>query len=145
MRTFVQQRIFALARFDQTAYTFCHNDDLRPVPPTRAGRFHFHRDRKMKKKAAPTRARKRAGRAVRDAAPAKKPRELPVDYMLRVMRDPDAEPARRDTMAKSATPYVHARPAAKKKALSKGEAALRRRLEVARETLARKLAALPSE
>ncbi len=99
----------------------------------------------MKKKAAPTRARKRAGRAVRDAAPAKKPRELPVDYMLRVMRDPDAEPARRDTMAKSATPYVHARPAAKKKALSKGEAALRRRLEVARETLARKLAALPSE
>jgi hypothetical protein len=27
--------------------------------------------------------------------------------MLRVMRDPEAEPARRDAMAKAAAPYVH--------------------------------------
>ena len=32
---------------------------------------------------------------------------LPLDYMLEVMRDPDAEYARRDYMAKAAAPYVH--------------------------------------
>ena len=33
--------------------------------------------------------------------------ELPLDYMLRVMRDETAEAARRDAMAKAAAPYVH--------------------------------------
>ena len=35
--------------------------------------------------------------------------ELPVDYMLRVMRDPAAENSRRDDMAKAAAPFVHHR------------------------------------
>ena len=33
--------------------------------------------------------------------------EIPLDYMLRVMRDQTADPARRDAMAKAAAPYVH--------------------------------------
>ena len=33
--------------------------------------------------------------------------DLPLDYMLRTMRDPTVEPHRRDTMAKAAAPYVH--------------------------------------
>ena len=32
---------------------------------------------------------------------------LPLDYMLRVMRDPTVEPHRRDAMAKAAAPYLH--------------------------------------
>lgn len=35
--------------------------------------------------------------------------ELPRDYMLRVMRDPSVDHSRRDDMAKSVAPYVHAR------------------------------------
>src|SRR6202011_471487 len=33
--------------------------------------------------------------------------EIPLDYMLRVMRDETVEPTRRDAMAKAAAPYVH--------------------------------------
>ena len=33
----------------------------------------------------------------------------PLDYMLKVMRDPKADPYRRAEMAKAAAPYVHAR------------------------------------
>jgi hypothetical protein len=33
--------------------------------------------------------------------------EMPLDYMLRLMRDPNTEPARRDAMAKAAAPYLH--------------------------------------
>jgi hypothetical protein len=36
----------------------------------------------------------------------------PLDYMLAVMRDEDAEAWRRDEMAKAAAPYVHPRLAA---------------------------------
>ncbi len=36
----------------------------------------------------------------------------PVDYMLRVMRNPKAAVERRDDMAKAAAPYVHPRLAA---------------------------------
>jgi hypothetical protein len=36
--------------------------------------------------------------------------ETPLEYMLRVMRDPSADDARRDAMAKAALPYLHARP-----------------------------------
>ena len=35
--------------------------------------------------------------------------ELPLDYMLRVMRDPTQPHERRDEMAKSAASYVHPR------------------------------------
>ena len=70
--------------------------------------------------------------------------ETPVDYMLRVMRDPKAAPGRRDTMAKSATPYVHRKPVPKKKR-GTGETALKKRLENARETLACKIARLAAE
>lgn len=31
----------------------------------------------------------------------------PLDYMLKIMRDEEAIPARRDDMAKAAAPYVH--------------------------------------
>ena len=33
--------------------------------------------------------------------------DLPLDYMIRVMRDPTTEPHRRDAMAKAAAPYLH--------------------------------------
>ena len=35
--------------------------------------------------------------------------EMPLDYMLGVMRDPSAAEKRRDEMAKAAAPYVHAK------------------------------------
>jgi hypothetical protein len=35
--------------------------------------------------------------------------ELPLDYMLRTMRDPTASTKRRDEMARAAAPYLHAR------------------------------------
>jgi hypothetical protein len=33
--------------------------------------------------------------------------ELPLDYMLRIMRDPKASNTRRDEMARTAAPYLH--------------------------------------
>jgi hypothetical protein len=33
----------------------------------------------------------------------------PLEYMLAVMRDPEADPARRDRMAMAAAPFCHAR------------------------------------
>lgn len=33
----------------------------------------------------------------------------PLEYMMSVMGNPDADPARRDRMAQAAAPYVHAR------------------------------------
>jgi len=36
----------------------------------------------------------------------------PLDYMLNIMRDEEANPARRDDMAKAAAPYVHPKLAA---------------------------------
>lgn len=38
--------------------------------------------------------------------------EIPLDYMLRVMRDRTVDFSRRDEMARAAAPYVHARLAA---------------------------------
>jgi hypothetical protein len=35
--------------------------------------------------------------------------ETPLDYMLRVMRDPQADHERRDKMAVGSAPYVHAK------------------------------------
>ena len=47
-------------------------------------------------------------RATADArAAAAKTGELPLDYMLRIMRDPKASNTRRDEMARTAAPYLH--------------------------------------
>ena len=35
--------------------------------------------------------------------------DLPLDYMLRIMRDQEQPIARRDDMAKAAAPYLHAK------------------------------------
>jgi hypothetical protein len=35
--------------------------------------------------------------------------ELPLDYMLRIMRDETVDPERRDHMAKAAAPFLHAK------------------------------------
>src|SRR5262249_40212107 len=35
--------------------------------------------------------------------------ELPLDYMLRVMRDPNVPAKRRDEMAKAAAPFLHSK------------------------------------
>jgi hypothetical protein len=99
----------------------------------------------MPRKTPPPSETKSGTKSVRASEPAQRPDETPVDYMLRVMRDPKADKKRRDTMAKSATPFIHARPAAKKKRANSGEARLKRQLESARETLAGKIAQLRSE
>lgn len=38
---------------------------------------------------------------------ARKTGEMPLDYMLRVMRDPKANAKRRDAMANACAPYLH--------------------------------------
>src|SRR5437763_14530765 len=40
--------------------------------------------------------------------------EVPLDYMLRVMRDPGADPVRRDRMAIAAAPVCHVRVACRR-------------------------------
>jgi hypothetical protein len=47
--------------------------------------------------------------ARRASAPADPAGETPLDYMLRLMRDPSVDDDRRDGMAKAALPYMHAR------------------------------------
>lgn len=44
-----------------------------------------------------------------ECEPGTSPNESPLDYMLRVMRDPNEDDERRDAMAKAALPYMHAR------------------------------------
>jgi hypothetical protein len=54
-----------------------------------------------------------ASKPVRRKPAAKKKAEAPIsplDYMLRVMLDPEADPQRRDRMAMAAAPFLHARP-----------------------------------
>jgi hypothetical protein len=55
----------------------------------------------------PKGSRNRRTRAVLEAAEAGG--ELPLDYMLAVMRDPNADHKRRDAMAMAAAPYLHAK------------------------------------
>jgi hypothetical protein len=52
-------------------------------------------------------ARNRATEEARAAA--KATGILPLEYMLRVMRDPNADTKRRDAMATAAAPYLHPR------------------------------------
>ena len=58
------------------------------------------------------RPRKGAAVSAKEAARLAKGGELPLDYMLRVMRNPEVDPARRDAMAKAAAPFLHAKTAA---------------------------------
>lgn len=44
-----------------------------------------------------------------NVAKAKASGELPLDYMLRVMRDDSSDTDRRDEMAKAAAPFLHAK------------------------------------
>jgi hypothetical protein len=39
--------------------------------------------------------------------PTRESGEMPLDYCLRIMRDPNIDPARRDRMAQVALPYCH--------------------------------------
>jgi hypothetical protein len=55
----------------------------------------------------PQGSRNKRTRAVLEAAQAGG--DLPLAYMLAVMRDPRASPKRRDDMAKAAAPYLHSR------------------------------------
>jgi uncharacterized protein DUF5681 len=55
----------------------------------------------------PKGSRNKRTRAVLEAAAAGG--ELPLDYMLGVMRDPTVSAKRRDEMAKAAAPYLHSR------------------------------------
>ncbi len=48
---------------------------------------------------------------------------LPLDYMLSVMRDANAEPKRRDAMAMAAAPYLHPKLSAVEAKLSAPETA----------------------
>jgi len=59
----------------------------------------------------PTRARRKASPTVPQAilTEAQRVGLLPLDYMLSVMRDPSADPARRDRMAVCAAQYCHSR------------------------------------
>jgi hypothetical protein len=61
--------------------------------------------------------------------PASEPRRVavkggltPLDYMLAVMNDAEADPLRRDRMAVAAAPYVHVKPQPEAPALGKKEA-----------------------
>jgi hypothetical protein len=49
--------------------------------------------------------RKGSGRPL--GSPNKPAEETPLDYMLKVMRDPDAPAERRDRMAAAAAPFSH--------------------------------------
>lgn len=54
--------------------------------------------------------------AGRNAAATVGPGQLPLDYMLEVMRDRRVRAQRRDDMAKAAAPYLHAKRAPEDKA-----------------------------
>jgi hypothetical protein len=66
-------------------------------------------------------ARNRATAEARAAAEASG--ILPLDYMLSVMRDTDADAKRRDAMAMAAAPYLHAKMSAVEPKLEKPGAA----------------------
>ena len=56
-----------------------------------------------------TRKSKKESIPVKSSTDEQKEQALPLDYMLSVMNDPEAETERRDRMAVSAAPYIHAR------------------------------------
>jgi len=56
-----------------------------------------------RQKGTPNRATSEMRRALAESG------EMPVEYMVRVMRDETAEQSRRDYMARAAAPYLHPR------------------------------------
>jgi hypothetical protein len=59
--------------------------------------------------ATKTTATSTVAKAPSAGVPAVASTETPLDYMLRIMRDPAQDDDRRDAMAKAALPYIHAR------------------------------------
>jgi hypothetical protein len=53
--------------------------------------------------------RKRNLKELKEAMYPERGWETPLEYMLRVMQDPNVPDARRDEMAKAAAPYIHSR------------------------------------
>ena len=74
--------------------------------------------KRTRRKAAGPRPGKVDGQGGAEGAVAQSGTDTPLDYMLNVMRDAEAENARRDQMARAAAPYVHRR---KKPADKKGK------------------------
>jgi hypothetical protein len=56
-----------------------------------------------RQKGAPNRTTSEMRRAIAESG------EMPVEYMVRVMRDENADPSRRDHMARAAASYLHPR------------------------------------
>lgn len=65
--------------------------------------------RKPARKKLPSRRNVPDQEVVDRIAKAEQGGQMPLDYMLEVMRDTQASTARRDEMAKAAAPYVHPR------------------------------------
>jgi hypothetical protein len=59
--------------------------------------------------------------------------ETPLEYMLRVMRDPNEDEDRRGEMAKAAAPYVHARLSSTQSGSNKEQPMVLQVLDVPRE------------
>jgi len=68
--------------------------------------------------------------------------ETPLDYLLRVMRDPLVSSRRRDAMARSTLAWLHTRP--KQTGADEADSEVLRRMEDATASLARKLELLAS-
>lgn len=62
-----------------------------------------------KRKGAGKKAGTRAKKTVALLEAVRATGETPLEYMLRVMRDPSADDSRRDEMAKGAAPYLHSK------------------------------------
>jgi hypothetical protein len=116
-----------LAHFDQTAYQFRHNGNIRPGPETSRRVFYWKIQTMNQTKSGAAPLPENADETLENAddpaeahnAPAKRgvktglvPFEdglMPVDYLLGVMRDTTASNTRRDKAATSVLPYVHPR------------------------------------
>ncbi|HEY1615141.1 MAG TPA: hypothetical protein VGF97_15760 [Rhizomicrobium sp.] len=95
--------------------------------------------RKPKRKPAKKKSKKASAKRVSPAknAPDSPASELPVDYMLRVMRNGKSGETRRDQMARNAAGYIHAKPkAGDTQAQDEAE---RKRMEAASKSLQKKL------
>jgi hypothetical protein len=72
------------------------------------------------------------------------PDETPLDYMLRIMRDPTADNARRDAMAKAACVYINTRTAGTEGGIMNTQE-FRELMEMSRESIASSIARLRPE
>jgi hypothetical protein len=106
------------------------SDKVHPVTPIRQEKWQsvdnywkeHHREEEERKKQLQHQAeerrkkqqqeeeeRKRKLQELREIFCSAREGDWPLDYMLRVMRDPTVPDARRDDMAKAAAPYIHTR------------------------------------